>query len=190
DVRIVISEYGAGANVEHQTSDLSITPDPKGQFFPETYQTYYHEVTYSAIEKYPFIWSSYVWNMFDFALPEWSRGGVRGRNHKGLITYDRKIKKDAFYWYKANWSEEPVLYLAGRRNDSLNTNVTTIKAYCNFGTPELFINGKSVGSMDEGINSVQYISEDVNLLNGKNKIEIKAVKKDKAFTDMFLLNVD
>ena len=190
DVRIAISEYGAGANITHQTSDLSITPDPKGQFFPETYQTYYHEVTYSAIEEYPFIWSSYVWNMFDFALPEWNRGGIKGRNHKGLITYDRKTKKDAFYWYKANWSEEPVLYLTGRRNNILEADTTTIKTYCNFGVPELFVNGKILGKMDKGINSVQFVKRGIPLLKGENKIETKAVYKNKIYADEFLLNVD
>ncbi|MEN8122200.1 MAG: sugar-binding domain-containing protein [Bacteroidota bacterium] len=189
DVRISISEYGAGGNIAHQTNDLSVTPDPVGQFFPETYQTYYHEVTYSAIEKYPSIWSSYIWNMFDFALPEWNRGGIKGRNHKGLITYDRKTKKDVFFWYKANWSDEPVLYLTGRRNNLVDTNTMSFKAYCNFGIPELYINGKSFGKMDKGINSVQFVKNDILLKKGQNKIEIKAVYENKTYKDEFILTV-
>ena len=188
-IRIAISEYGAGGNIAHQTKDLSVTPDPLGQFFPENYQTYYHEVTYSAIEKYPFIWASYVWNMFDFALPEWNRGGVKGRNHKGLITYDRKTKKDAFYWYKANWSDGPVLYLTGRRNNSVDTNYCNFKAYCNFEIPELYINGKSFGKMSKGINAVQFVSDNILLKNGQNKIEIKAIHNGKTYKDKFILTM-
>ncbi len=56
---------------------------------------------WAAIEKHPFIWGSYLWNMFDFTVPGWNRGGIKGRNHKGLITYDRSTRKDAFYFYKA-----------------------------------------------------------------------------------------
>ena len=98
---------------------------------------------YAEIEKSPFIWASYGWIMFDHAVPGWDRGGIKGRNHKGLITHDRNIKKDAFYWYKANWSNENVLYLTGRRNNMLKTNACIFSAYCNFATPELFIDGKS-----------------------------------------------
>lgn len=70
DIRFSVSEYGAGGNINQQTDDISTPPNPTGQFFPETYQTHYHEITYSAIEKAPFIWGSYVWNMFDFSVPE------------------------------------------------------------------------------------------------------------------------
>ena len=187
DIRVSVSEYGAGGNIFHQTNDVSTVPNPTGQFFPETYQTYYHEVTYSAIENAPFIWSSYVWNMFDFSVPEWNRGGIKGRNHKGLVTYDRKIKKDAYYWYKANWSEEHVLYLTGRRNNSQDTKIRTFTAYCNFGIPELFINGKNYGKMTVGINPVQYVSSDIPLAHGENKIEIVVVYNDSTYRDEYVL---
>ena len=190
DVRVSVSEYGAGGNISQQTNDISTVPDPTGQFFPETYQTYYHEVTYSAIENAPFIWSSYVWNMFDFSVPEWDRGGTKGRNHKGLVTYDRKIKKDAFFWYKANWSDEPVVYLTGRRNNSLDTNLCSFTAYSNIGVPELFINGKSYGEMGNGINSVQFVSKVLLLENGENKIEIKVSYNDSTFYDKYILNIN
>ncbi len=190
EVRFSISEYGAGGNIAHQTSDLSFTPDPKGQFFPETYNTYYHEITYAAIEKSPFIWASYVWNMFDFSVPLWNRGGIKGRNHKGLITYDRKTKKDAFFWYKANWSNEKMLYLPGRRNDSLNTAIYDVKAYCNFNSPELYVNDTKVGKMDEGINSVHFTKEGIKLNKGKNKIEVRAQEGKNKYSDHFYLNVD
>ena len=190
DIRFSISEYGAGGNIAQQTNDITTVPNPTGQFFPETYQTYYHEVTYSAIEKAPFIWASYVWNMFDFSVPEWDRGGIKGRNHKGLVTYDRKIRKDAFYWYKANWSDEPVLYLTGKRNNSLDTNMVSFSAYCNFGIPELYINGKSYGQMIQSINSVKYVSPVIHLKNGENKIEVKASGNNKSYHDEYTLSVN
>ena len=189
DIRFSVSEYGAGGNVSHQTNDLSVVPAATGQFFPEGYQTHYHEVTYSAIEKAPFIWSSYVWNMFDFSVPEWDRGSIKGRNHKGLITYDREVKKDAFYWYKANWSDEHVLYLTGRRNNNLDTTAHSFTAYCNFGSPELFIDGKSYGHMISGINSVQYISKEIKLAPGEYKIQIKIMDNNKNYKDEYLLNI-
>jgi len=189
DIRFSISEYGAGGNVYQQSSDIVTPPDPLGQFFPEGYQTYYHEVTYSSIEKYPYIWASYVWNMFDFSVPEWDRGGIKGRNHKGLVTYDRKIKKDAFYWYKANWSEEPVLYLTGKRNDSIEVNECIFKAYCNFGSPQLFIDGKDYGKMKQGINSVQYLSQAIHLEKGQHKVGIKAICDGNFLNDEFTLEI-
>jgi beta-galactosidase len=190
DIRFSVSEYGAGGNIDQQTDDISTPPNPTGQFFPESYQTYYHEVTYSAIEKAPFIWSSYIWNMFDFSVPEWNRGGIKGRNHKGLVTYDRKIKKDAFYWYKANWSNEPVLYLTGRRNNPLETNVKSFTAYSNIGTPELLINGKSYGKMAEGINHVHFVSKEIVLEKGENKIEIRVDSDNNQYQDDYELIIE
>jgi beta-galactosidase len=190
DVRFSVSEYGAGGYIDQQTDDISTPPNPTGQFFPESYQIHYHEVTYSAIEKAPFIWSSYIWNMFDFSVPEWNRGGIKGRNHKGLVTYDRKIKKDAFYWYKANWSDEPVLYLTGRRNNPSETNVKSFTAYSNIGTPELFINGKSLGKMAEGINHVHFVSKEIVLENGENKIEIRVDYDNNQYQDDYELIIE
>ncbi len=174
DVRFSVSEYGAGGNIAHQSGEISFPAKPKGSFFSESYQTYYHEQTWAAIESSPFVWGSYVWNMFDFSVPEWDRGGIKGRNHKGLITYDRKTKKDAFYWYKANWSEDQVLYLAGKRNNILDTNSVSINAYCNFGIPELFVDGKSYGEMQQGVNTVHYVFDNISMKTGKHKIEIRS----------------
>ncbi|MBN2281029.1 MAG: beta-galactosidase [Candidatus Marinimicrobia bacterium] len=189
DVRFSISEYGAGGNISHQSMDELTPPDPTGQFFPEGYQTYYHETTWTTIEKYPFIWASYVWNMFDFSVPEWNRGGIKGRNHKGLVTYDRKIKKDAYYWYKANWSEEPVLHLVGKRNNVIETNKIIFKVYCNFAVPGLYINGQNYGAMNPGINRVQYISPEIELEKGEYTIEVRTKDQDNGLVDSFRLTV-
>ncbi len=189
DIRISVSEYGAGGNIAHQTDDNRVVPDPKGQFFPENYQTYYHEATFAAIDTSPFIWASYVWNMFDFSVPEWDRGGIKGRNHKGLVTYDRKTRKDAFYWYKANWSDEPVLYLTGRRNNIQDTDTCRFKAYCNFGIPELFINEEPYGKMEPGINAVQFVSQDIILKPGQYKVEVRATRDNKVFSSGYAVQI-
>ncbi|WP_340110890.1 glycoside hydrolase family 2 protein [Maribellus mangrovi] len=190
DVRFSISEYGAGGNIAQQRTDIFPAPGPNDAFFPESYMTHYHEVTYSAIEKYPFIWGSYVWNMFDFSTPEWDRGGIKGRNHKGLVTYDRQTKKDVFFWYKANWSEEAVVYLTGRRNNHPETDTLSFGAYSNRGIPELFINGKSQGKMSAGINSVKFVSPEIKLEKGENKIELKVEADGKSYHDEFVLYID
>ena len=189
DVRFSVSEYGAGGNIAHQTDDITTVPSPTGQFFPEGYHTYYHEATWKAIEASSFIWASYVWNMFDFSVPEWNRGGIKGRNHKGLITYDRKVKKDAFYLYKANWSQEAVLYLCGQRNNKIAKDSITFKAYCNFDTPELFIDGNSFGKMKAGNNRVQYVLPDIILDDGEYIIEVKARKENTIYTSGWILEI-
>ncbi len=189
DIRFSISEYGAGGNIDQQSNDIQTTPDPKCQFFPEPYMTHYHEVTYSAIKRNPFIWGSYVWNMFDFSVPEWDRGGIKERNHKGLITYDRKTKKDAFFWYKANWSDEPVLYLVGRRNNQQKKGKFKISAYSNIGAPELFIDGKSMGKMGEDNFDVKY-SKEISFKKGKHLIEVKQKHKETVLNDSYILYIE
>ena len=79
----------------------------------------------------PFVWGTFVWNMFDFAVSTRHEGGIPGRNDKGLVTYDRKIKKDAFFFYKANWSAEPTLYITSRRFTERTNAVTDVKIYSN-----------------------------------------------------------
>ncbi|MEN8224167.1 MAG: glycoside hydrolase family 2 TIM barrel-domain containing protein [Bacteroidota bacterium] len=190
DIRFSVSEYGAGGNIAHQSGDITTDPDPKGQFFSEGYQTHYHEQTWDAIDESPYIWASYVWNMFDFSVPEWDRGGIKGRNHKGLITYDRKTKKDAFYWYKANWSKEAVLHLSGKRRNSISAGNIHFKAYCNYGIPSLYINGEYKGSMTAGINKIQYLSRDMTLEPGIYLIEVRAEHHAKGHSDSFTLVVE
>jgi beta-galactosidase len=188
DVRFSVSEYGAGGNIFQQSSDLSV-PNPTGQFFPEAYQTHYHETTWLAIESSPFIWASYVWNMFDFSVPEWDRGGIKGRNHKGLITYDRQVKKDAYYWYRANWSDEDVFHLCGKRHTEIHSDTLSIKAYCNFATPVLFMNGERIGPMKPGINEVQYIKILDGVPAGTYEIEIRALKNEMLYREVFELDI-
>jgi beta-galactosidase len=184
DCKVVLAEYGAEANVSQQAEvDTSQVPKYDGKFFPEEYQTRLHEVQWGIIEKHPYLVSSYVWNMFDFGTPLWNRGGVPARNMKGLVTFDRKIKKDAFYWYKANWSKEPVLYIADRRFDKREKAITNITVYSNRGVPKLTINGTSAASPKRGTTKVHYIFENVLLQKGKNDIKVSVRKNGKVFND-------
>jgi beta-galactosidase len=118
--------------------------------------------------------ASYVWNMFDFAVPLWNRGGIPARNLKGLVSFDRKIKKDAFYWYKANWSKQPVLYIADRRLVQRKQAVTTITVYSNVGKPKLTVNGKEITNVKPGTTRVHYVFENVTLTKGTNSVSVTA----------------
>ena len=119
-----VSEYGAGANsAQHEQNPQQ--PKPRGPWHPEEWQAEVHEAAWAAIKARPFVWGSFVWCMFDFAVNTRHEGGQDGLNDKGLVTRDRLTKKDAFYFYQANWSDEPVLYLASRR-DVERTNAVTL----------------------------------------------------------------
>lgn len=109
---IGISEYGAGASINHQMEELKKT-NPGSYWHPENWQTYFHEEHWLAIDQRPFLWGTFIWSMFDFGAAHRREGEVQGKNDKGLVSFDRKDKKDAFYFYKANWNKkEPMdLYL-------------------------------------------------------------------------------
>lgn len=181
--KLMITEYGADANINHQTEYLGDALNWGKPFYPETFQTKTHEYHWSVIEKHPYIVASYLWNMFDFAVPMWSRGGVAARNMKGLITFDRKIKKDSYFWYKANWSKEPVLYLTQRRNADREKQETSITVYSNIGTPKVYLNGKELTGIRTGYTKVHYVFDKVNLQMGKNTIKAVASSKGKEYAD-------
>ena len=111
----------------------------------EEYQAKYHEYMLDCFARHPFLWSTYVWNMFDFAADARDQGGEPGMNHKGLVTFDRKIKKDSFYIYKAWWSEEPFVHLCGKRYEYRTEAVTDVAVYSNQKEVSLYLNGKKIG---------------------------------------------
>lgn len=157
-------------------------------FYPETFQTKTHEYQWGVISQHPYILASYLWNMFDFAVPQWKRGGVDARNMKGLITFDRKIRKDAFYWYKANWSKEPVLYLTQRRNTERERRETSVTVYSNLGTPRVFLNGRELDGVRKGYTDVHYIFDQVTLAEGRNVLRAVIVSDGKEYTDEIVWN--
>lgn len=133
---IGISEYGAESNITYHSDD------PKCKDYSEEYQAVYHEHLVQTIEERPYIWATYVWNMFDFGCDAREEGGISGRNNKGLVTMDRQIRKDAFYVYKAFWSDEPFVHICGRRYAQRVGDTINIKVYSNLPKVTLYINGK------------------------------------------------
>jgi beta-galactosidase len=143
---IGVSEYGAGANIYQHGENPVTEPANAGSYHPEEYQNLYHESHWQQMKARPFLWSKFVWNMFDFASDGRNEGNTPGRNDKGLATYDRQVRKDAFYWYKANWTTNPMDYITGHTFTNRLTNVITAKVYANCDSVELFLNGASQGA--------------------------------------------
>ena len=183
DIKAGISEYGAGGSISQQ-QDPPVRPDPtNGRFFPEQYQRQDHEEVWKRIKDRKDLWCTFIWNMFDFSWTIVNRGDRPYINHKGLITHDRKVKKDAFYFYKANWSDEPVLYILNRRYQKRTEPETTVSVYTNLDTVTLYVNGKVVSkkAMLSDIHKMTW--EDVQLMPGSNRIHVIADKKGQIFED-------
>lgn len=133
-----LSEYGA------ESMPNLHAKKPKRFDNTEDYQAIYHEYMLEFFAKRDYLWATHVWNMFDFAADGRNQGGEPGMNHKGLVTFDRKLRKDAFWLYKAYWSQEPVLHLSGKRYAHRTGGTTSITVYSNVGQPEIYNNGKLV----------------------------------------------
>lgn len=140
---IGLSEYGCEALDWH-------TSDPTQGDYTEEYQAYYHEELIKQIAERPYLWATHVWNMFDFAADARAEGGENGMNHKGLVTFDRKYKKDSFYAYKAWLNPEPMVHICAKRYVDRVEDVTKVTVYSNCEEVELFANGVSVGKQTKG----------------------------------------
>ncbi len=181
--RLMLTEYGADANIDHQTEILGDALNWQSPFYPETFQTKTHEYQWSVIALHPYIIASYLWNMFDFAVPSYRRGSIDARNMKGMMTFDRKVKKDSYFWYKANWSKEPVLYLTQRRNTLREKKVTSVTVYSNKGVPKVYLNGCELTNVRKGYTDVHYIFDGVTLDNGKNVLKAVVTHQGQTYTD-------
>jgi len=137
---IGVSEYGCEALNWH-------TSTPRQGDYTEEYQAYYHEELIKQLFTRPYLWATHVWNMFDFGADARNEGGENGQNHKGLMTFDRSYKKDAFYAYKAWLSDEPFVHLCGKRYIDRVEDVTKVTVYSNLPEVELFVNGESLGKV-------------------------------------------
>ena len=138
---IGVSEYGCEALNWH-------TSNPMQGDYTEEYQAYYHEELIKQLYTRPYIWASHVWNMYDFGADARAEGGENGQNHKGLMTFDRKYKKDAFYAYKAWLSDDPFVHICGKRYVDRVEEVTRVTVYSNLPEVELFRNGESLGKKE------------------------------------------
>ncbi len=138
NIPIGVSEYGCEALNWH-------TSKPTQGDYTEEYQAYYHEELIKQLFTRKYLWATHVWNMFDFGADARNEGGENGQNHKGLMTFDRKYKKDSFYAYKAWLSDDPFVHICGKRYVDRVEDVTKVTVYSNLPEVELFVNGKSLG---------------------------------------------
>lgn len=174
-----LSEYGCEGILTYHG------PNPAVKDYSEEYHTIYHEHLAKVIDERPWLWSSHVWNMFDFGCAARNEGGVAGRNNKGLITIDRKIKKDAYYVYQAYWSKKPMVHICGRRYSQRKAGNTKIRIYSNQPKVALYLDGRLLeektadkvflfeAAMDVGFHTVVAAAGAV-----KNSITLEAVTEE------------
>lgn len=178
---VAISEYGHGASVRMHEHPVR-RPSPTGFWHPEEWQSQAHEINYRCIRERPEVWGSYVWNMFDFGSASRIEGESPGINDKGLVTYDRKTPKDAYFFYRANWSPRPTVYITSRRFAERTERKVPVKVYSNASSVKLSVNGKVLGSVkpDELKRAVW---PEVELKPGANVITATASVGGKTYTD-------
>lgn len=170
---IAVSEYGAGAALTQHSDDPTGGPiNPHGRPHPEEYQDLYHEASWATLKLRSYLWGVFIWNMFDFASPTRNEGDQTDINDKGLVSYDRSVVKDAYYFYRANWSPKPTLHLVGRRYTDRAYAVLNVKAYSNATEARLFINGheQRVTPCSKGI----CLWRGVHLAQGVNEVRATA----------------
>ena len=177
---IALSEYGAGASVRQQQDSL-LQPQPNSWWHPENWQTFYHIRNWDIISHRSFLWGSFVWNMFDFGAAHRTEGDRPGINDKGLVTHDRKTKKDAYYFYKANWNPEPMVYIAGKRCTERKKGDIDLWVFSNCKSVTLTINGKPLPALTP--NDISLCTFHVTLQPGLNRIVAKGMKAGKSVKD-------
>ena len=179
---ISVSEYGAGAALTQHTDDAEGGPiNPHGRPHPEEYQNLYHEKSWAALKPREYLWGAFIWNLFDFSSDSRKEGDLTDINEKGLVSYDRQTRKDAYYFYRANWSAQPTLHLVGRRYVDRAYAVTDIKAYSNAAQARLSLNGNEIGLVPCSSGICSWRS--VRLSQGANEIIVTAQIAGAAITD-------
>lgn len=173
---VAISEYGAGGNfLQHCERPKKVRHD--GQFHPEEYQTMCHEAFLKSINERQYLWATFVWNMFDFGSDGRNEGDRPGMNDKGLVSFDRKVKKDSYFLYQSNWSKFPMVHIGESRNINRTRRRTEVKVYSNCESVTLYLNGaeKKTVSHDRNRQKCIFVFK-VKLQNGENNI--RAVGKN------------
>lgn len=176
ELRIGISEYGAGGSLQHQEAELK-RPIANSYWHPEGWQTYFHIENWKIIRSHPFVWGSFIWNMFDFGAAHRTEGDRPGINDKGLVSHDRRERKDAYYFYQANWSNNPMLYIADRRVEKLKDKVTDIRVFTNLKRVTLYVDGRKIATMKPDDYHIATFSG-VELAEGRNNLEVKGKTSD------------
>lgn len=189
EIKIGISEYGAGASIYHQQDSLKKV-SPNSWWHPENWQTYYHRKNWEIISERPFVWGSFIWNLFDFGAAHRTEGDRPGINDKGLVTFDRKVFKDSYFYYKANWNkEDPMVYIAEKRNNRRKSGTQNIMVFTTQKEVELWINGESYGRKEADKYST-VLWENVKLVDGNNLIKVVDVKNKKLYDSCEIIVVN
>jgi beta-galactosidase len=170
---LAISEYGAGAALTQHSDNPEGGPiNPHGRPHPEELQNLYHEASWAALRERSYLWGVFVWVLFDFSSDSRAEGDLMDINEKGLVSYDRTVAKDAFYFYRANWSSKPTLHLVGRRYTDRAYAVLDVEAYSNATQARLSLNGRGLGetSCAEGV----CLWRGIHLAQGANELRATA----------------
>jgi beta-galactosidase len=175
-----VSEYGAGASIYQHSENPVFPSNTASTNHPEEWQNIVHETNWQLMQARPFLWCKLVWNEFDFASDGRDEGDTPGRNDKGLATYDRQTRKDAFYYYQANWTTNPMVYITGHTFTNRLTNAVIAKVYANCDSVQLFVNGISQGS-SSGTNCI--FTWPVTLLGGTNVVQAIGTQGGSNVTD-------
>ena len=194
-----ISEYGAGAALTHHTDNPKggnvCSRDATGArricYQPEEYASYVHEIDYATIAARPYLFGTFVWNMFDFGSGIRHEGDIGATNTKGLVTFDRKTRKDAFYFYQANWSEEPITYITGRRYTERAYGVADVTVYSNADSVTLKVNGTLVRTITAAQCAFRACKfPNVALSQGTNTVVAEGRHGASTVTDTAIWNLD
>lgn len=159
-----ISEYGVDCNVKLHSET------PRVKDYSEEFQALWHETVYPVLQSKDYLWGSFIWNMFDFSSDRRSEGGVKYINGKGLVSHDRTLRKDAFYYYKAKWSDEPFVHLCASRFVKRCREKVDVKVYTNQRAVTLFVNGAEQGTLSNNGNGT-VLFRDVALEQGENRLK-------------------
>jgi len=174
---LAVSEYGAGGSALQQ-QDPPQRPQPAGRWHPEQYQARYHEAAWPQLAQRSWLWGKFIWLGFDFPSAFRNEGDQPGFNDKGLVNYDRTVKKDAYFWYQANWTDgasRPMAYITSRRHTRRETADVEVKVYSNQPTARLAVNGVDLG---EKAVTGHIATWPVRLAPGANRVSVTAGKAD------------
>ncbi|MBZ9646795.1 glycoside hydrolase family 2 protein [Sphingobium sp. 3R8] len=177
---IGVSEYGAGASILHQEDPVMKRPESNGYWHPEQYQTDFHIKHWREMKTRPFLWSTFVWVGIDFPSFKRNEGDRPAINDKGLVSEDRKVRKDAYYWYQANWSNAPMLHIASRRDVAKRTQRVKVQVFSNQPAVELRLND---GAWTRVPVDDHIASWDIDLAKGENRVDARVQAGGTALTD-------
>ena len=177
-----VSEYGAGASIYHHQAHIDPAAKVRPAFHPEEKQALAHEDNWAIFKARPWLWGTFVWNFADFRSSVRREGDTPGMNDKGLVTYDRTVCKDAYYFYKAEWTTEPMVYITSRRFSPRTEAVTDVKVYSNQPQATLYVNGEKIGvAKNDGMSRIVWTG--VTLKKGDNEIRVESGRRKNIVSD-------